>query len=163
MKREKKFRFLKRISMTGVIPAAVILFVLLAACGKTTSTGTPEDEAANPQKSSVTRATDTVYIDVDEMPVFPEGDNGLLKYIAENTKYPEDAKINGVTGKVIVKFVVEKDCSVSNVAIVKGVYPSLDSEAIRVVSSLPKFEKPAKKNGETVSVQYMVPITFALK
>jgi protein TonB len=49
------------------------------------------------------------------------------------------------------------------VAIVKGVNPSLDSEAIRVVSSLPKFEKPAKKNGETVSVQFMVPITFALK
>jgi protein TonB len=163
MKREEKFRLLTTISMTGVILTAVILFVMLAACGNTTTTGTPKDEAATPQKSSVTRAADSVYKEVDEMPVFPEGDNGLLKFIAENTRYPEDAKKNGVTGKVIVKFVIGKDCSVSNVAIVKGVDPSLDSEAVRVVSSLPKFEKPAKKNGETVSVQFMVPITFALK
>ena len=62
-----------------------------------------------------------------------------------------------------MKFVVEKDCSVSNVAIVKGVDPSLDSEALRVVSSLPKFEKPGIKAGEKVRVNYMLPISFALK
>ena len=92
MKRVKKFRLLTRISMAGVIPAAVILFVVFAACGKTTTTGTPEDKAATSQKSSVTRTTDTAYIEVDEMPVFPEGDNGLKKFIAENTRYPDDAK-----------------------------------------------------------------------
>jgi protein TonB len=99
---------------------------------------------------------------VDELPVFTGGDTTLLKYIAKNTVYPEGARINKIQGKVVVRLVVEKDGSVSNVEVVKGVNPLLDAEAVRVVSSLPKFESPAKIDGAAVKVHYMIPISFAL-
>ncbi len=86
----------------------------------------------------------------------------MSKYILEHTKYPEVSKKNGITGRVIVKFVVEKDGSVSKVEVEKGVDPALDAEAVRVISSLPKFEKPGKNSGELVRVQYILPISFAL-
>jgi TonB family protein len=97
------------------------------------------------------------------MPEFKEGDIGLLRFIAENTRYPEQAKKDKITGKVLVKFIVEKDCSVSNVAILEGVNPLLDTEAVRVVNTLPKFESPGFKAGAAVRVNYIIPITFALK
>ncbi|MBK7712480.1 MAG: energy transducer TonB [Bacteroidales bacterium] len=100
---------------------------------------------------------------VDEMPVFPGGDAAILKYIAENTVYPEAAKKNGITGKVIVRFIVEKDCSVSETTILQSVNPELDAESVRVIKTLPKFEKPAKNDGVAVRCFYMLPITFSLK
>lgn len=108
-------------------------------------------------------SADEVFTEVDKMPVFKDGDVGLLKFIAENTRYPEEAKKNKITGKVIVRFVVEKDCSVSQVGILAGVDPLLDNEAVRVVNSLPKFDTPAIKAGNPVRVNYMIPITFTLK
>jgi TonB family protein len=108
-------------------------------------------------------STDKAFTEVDELPVFKGGDANLLNYIAENTIYPSEAKKNNITGKVIVRLVVEKNCSVSNVEVLQGVNPLLDAEAVRVVSSLPKFETPGKKAGEIVRVNYMIPITFSLK
>jgi protein TonB len=96
------------------------------------------------------------------MPVFTGGDAALLKYIADNTKYPELAKTNGITGKVIVRFAVNPDGSVNRVSVLKGVDPELDKEALRVVSLLPAFEKPGIKDGKKVSVWYMIPINFTL-
>jgi TonB family protein len=110
----------------------------------------------------VAPVADSVYVQVDEMPIFKGGDAALLSYIATNTKYPEEAKLKNITGKVIVRFVVGKDGSVSQVGIVEGVDPLIDAEAVRVVSTLPKFEKPALVKGVAVSVNYMVPITFRL-
>jgi len=104
-----------------------------------------------------------VFIQVEEMPVFKDGDAGLLKFICDSTKYPKEAKTNNISGKVIVKFIVEKDGSVSNAEILRGVNPSLDAESVRVVSSLPKFDKPGKQGGKAVRVNYMIPITFTLK
>jgi TonB family protein len=104
-----------------------------------------------------------VYAEVDSLPVFKGGDQEILNFIINNTTYPEKAKLNNITGKVIVKFIVEKDCTVSGAEILKGVDPLLDAEALRVVSSMPKFESPAKKDGKIVRVYYMVPITFALQ
>lgn len=132
-----------------VIPVIAVMLIALTSCGK--------------EKSASAKLADQVYYEVDEMPVFPNGDQGILNFIAENTVYPEEAKQNSITGRVIVKFIVEKDGSVTGVTIEKGVNPLLDAEAVRVVSSLPKFEKPAIKAGEKVRVQYMLPITFALK
>lgn len=131
--------------------------------GKTIDSGTAAGESVASQPSAAATIPDTVYVYVDEMPLFPDGDSALLKYIAEKTVYPDAAKKNHITGKVIVKFVVGKDCSVSDVSVLQGVEPSLDAEAVRVVKSLPKFEKPAKSKGKPVAVWYMVPITFALK
>jgi TonB family protein len=95
------------------------------------------------------------------MPQYPGGEMNLLKYIAENTQYPSEAKEKGITGKVIVRMIVNKDGAVSNVEVIRGVDPLLDAEATRVVSSIPKFT-PGKQGGVPVDVYYMVPINFAL-
>jgi TonB family protein len=101
------------------------------------------------------------YLIVDEMPVFPGGNEALLKYIAENTRYPKEAKDNNIQGRVITRFKVKEDGTVSDVSVLKGVDSQLDNEALRVVSSIPKFT-PGKLNGVSVPVWYMIPINFAL-
>jgi TonB family C-terminal domain len=106
--------------------------------------------------------TDGAYQKVDVMPVFPGGDQALLKYIADSTRYPKDAKTQGIQGKVIVRFMVRADGSVSDVSILKGATPSLDQEAIRVVKTLPSFT-PGELYGKTVPVWYMIPIQYSLK
>ena len=123
----------------------------------------PDAPPPPPPPPPVEAVTDSVYVNVDEMPVFKGGDVGLLKYIADNTAYPKDAKEKNIQGKVIVRFVVEKDGTVSDVAVIKSAEPSLDAAAVKVVESLPKFETPAKIKGLPVKVHYMVPITFTLK
>jgi TonB family protein len=143
-----------------IVPVWYMVPISFALSGTKPSTVTPPPPPAPPADVS---STDKVYTEVDELPVFKGGDANLLKYIAENTKYPEEAKKNKITGKVIVKLVVEKDCSVSNVGILESVNALLDAEAVRVVSTLPKFETPGKKAGESVRVNYMIPITFTLK
>lgn len=102
------------------------------------------------------------FVVVEEMPMFPGGETALLQYISENTIYPEVAKENNIQGRVIVRFCVNSTGGVSQISVLKGVDPELDEEAIRVVSTLPKF-KPGKQGGKPVPVWYMVPITFTLK
>jgi periplasmic protein TonB len=116
---------------------------------------------ASAQKSE-SGMTDGAYQKVDVMPEFPGGDVALLKFIADSTVYPKEAKVKGIQGKVIARFMVKKDGSVSDVSILKGVNPDLDNEAIRVVKLLPKFS-PGKLNGKNVPVWFMIPITYALK
>ena len=99
---------------------------------------------------------------VEEMPVFPGGDAGLLKFISSIIKYPEEALKNNVEGKVVVRFVVAADGSVTRLEILKGVDPLLDKEAMRVVSLLPKW-KPGKQNGQPVPVWFFVPVTFQIR
>jgi TonB family protein len=103
----------------------------------------------------------TPYVVVEEMPMFPGGDSVLLAYISQNTKYPQVAKANGIQGRVIVRFCVTDVGGIDRVSVLRGVDPDLDAEAVRVVTSLPKF-KPGKQDGKPVNVWYMVPITFAL-
>ena len=102
------------------------------------------------------------FVVVEEMPMFPGGESELLKFIAENTQYPEVAKENNIQGKVIVRFCVTSKGGVDKVEILKGVDPELDKEAVRVVKTLPTF-KPGKQGGKPVPVWYMVPINFTLK
>ncbi len=102
------------------------------------------------------------FVVVEEMPMFPGGEVALLTYIGEHTQYPEVAKENNIQGKVIVRFCVTSKGGVDKVAILKGVDPELDAEAIRVVKTLPAF-KPGKQGGKPVPVWYMVPINFTLK
>ena len=162
MKTEKRPGQLKRFSLILIIPIGAFIF-MVASCGKTTSSSTGIGDAAAVQSDPAPTKTDIPFVQVDEMPVFPGGDEGILKYIGENTTYPEEAKKNNITGKVIVRFIVEKDCTVTDATIIKSVDPLLDAEAIKVINSLPKFEKPAKNAGVAVRVFYMIPITFALK
>ncbi len=103
-----------------------------------------------------------VFFIVEDMPEFPGGDLALRKFIANSIKYPVIAQENGIEGKVYVTFVVDKDGSVSDAKIARGVDPSIDKEALRVVSNLPRW-KPGKQRGKPVRVSYTVPINFVLQ
>lgn len=86
----------------------------------------------------------------------------MMSYLAENVKYPLVAAENGVQGRVVVEFIVEKDGSLSDVKVKRGVDPSLDREAVRVVKSMPRWN-PGKKDGQPVRVRFSVPVTFRLQ
>jgi TonB family protein len=103
-----------------------------------------------------------VFVIVEEMPEFPGGELALRNYIAKAIVYPVVAKGKGSQGKVFVTFVVNNDGSVSNAKIARGVDTSLDAEALRVVSTLPKW-KPGKQRGVPVRVSYTVPVSFKLQ
>ena len=99
---------------------------------------------------------------VEQMPSFPGGPSALMKYLSENVKYPVVAQENGVQGRVVVSFVVEKDGHITDVRVVRSVDPSLDKEAARVVKSMPSWI-PGKQNGSAVRVKYNVPVSFKLQ
>ena len=106
--------------------------------------------------------TAQVFFVVEDMPEFPGGQLALRKYIAKNLKYPVIAQENGIQGKVYVQFVVSKTGAVTQAKVIRGVDPSLDKEALRVVNTLPKW-KPGMQRGKSVAVSYTVPITFVLQ
>ena len=170
-----KSEWLKSLLVIPVIILALTVFSLSASGQKSTSakkevappppTPPPPPSPPVPQstdKKAVSVMTDGAYRVVDVMPEFPGGDSTLLKYIADSTHYPKDAKTQAIQGKVIVRFMIKANGSVSEVSVLKGVSPSLDEESIRVVKTLPKFT-PGKLNGKTVPVWYMIPISFKLK
>ena len=103
-----------------------------------------------------------VYIVVEQMPEFPGGDTSLVQFIADNTKYPAEAKEKGIKGRVFVNFIVEPDGSVSDIKVLRGIGGGCDEEAVRVVEYMPKF-KPGIQNGEAVRVSYTVPVIFKLE
>ena len=102
-----------------------------------------------------------VYQIVDKMPEFPGGEKALLNYISENIVYPQSAKDKNISGRVFVSFVIEKDGSVSDVKVMRGIDEECDAEAIRVVKAMPKW-KPGMDNGKPVKVSYMLPVNFKL-
>ena len=108
-----------------------------------------------------TSKEDTVYQVVDKMPEFPGGEKAMMEFLSKNIVYPEKAKEAGIQGRVFVGFVIEKDGSVSNVKIMKGIGGECDEEALRVVKSMPNW-KPGKKGGKDVRVSYTLPINFKL-
>ncbi|MBO4482513.1 MAG: energy transducer TonB [Prevotella sp.] len=99
---------------------------------------------------------------VEQMPSFPGGEAALMQYLRKNIKYPVVAEEMNIQGRVICTFVVERDGSVSDIRIAKSVDPSLDKEAIRVVSAMPKWI-PGRQNGQMVRVKYTLPVTFRLQ
>ena len=106
---------------------------------------------------------EVVFVVVESMPEFPGGQQALFKYLSENVKYPVIAQENGIQGRVICQFVVNKDGSIVEVEVVRsGGDPSLDKEAIRVIKSMPKW-KPGKQRGKAVRVKYTVPVNFKLQ
>ena len=119
-----------------------------------------KEKIAEPEPPKVEETK--VFDVVEEMPQFPGGQAALLEYLAKNIKYPVVAEENGVQGRVIVTFVVERDGSITDVKVVKSVDPSLDKEAARVVKSMPHWI-PGKQNGSAVRVKYTVPVTFKLQ
>lgn len=113
-------------------------------------------------KKEVEEEDTQVFFIVEDMPEFPGGELALRQFIANSIKYPVIAQENGIQGRVYVTFVVDADGSVSDPRIARGVDPSLDKEALRVVSMLPKW-KPGQQRGKPVRVSYTVPINFQLQ
>ena len=105
---------------------------------------------------------DSVYNNIEVMPEFPGGMEAMMKYLSENIKYPEQAKEKNTQGRVLVSFVVEKDGSISNVKVARGIGNGCDEEAVRVISAMPKW-KPGKHNGKKVRVSFAIPISFKLQ
>ena len=106
---------------------------------------------------------EVIFMVVETMPEFPGGQQALFKYLSENVKYPVIAQENGIQGRVICQFVVNKDGSIVDVEVVRsGGDPSLDKEAIRVIKSMPKW-KPGQQRGKAVRVKYTVPVNFKLQ
>lgn len=102
------------------------------------------------------------FTSVEQMPQYPGGDAALMKYIASNLKYPTIAAENGVQGQVIIRFVVTKDGSISDVQVLRSLDASCDKEAVRVVKSMAKWI-PGKQNGRAVAVYYTLPVRFKLQ
>ena len=118
------------------------------------------DEPVKPEPAP--EVENKVFDVVEVMPSFPGGQSALMQYLNSNIKYPVVAQENGVQGRVVVSFVVEKDGSITDVRVVRSVDPSLDREATRVVKSMPHWI-PGKQNGSAVRVKYNVPVSFKLQ
>ena len=131
----------------------LIMMSLMAMLGLTT---------VNAQKTVVAEKNQQVFDVVEQMPEYPGGIQALFEYLQQNVKYPEDAKNQKVEGRVSATLVVETDGTINNVEVVKPAFPSLDAEAVRVLSAMPKWT-PGMQSGKVVRVKYTVPINFNLK
>lgn len=115
----------------------------------------PEPEVVKPKEEEI-------FVAVEQQAEFPGGQAALMKWLSNNIRYPESAQQNDIQGRVVVKFVVEKDGSVGNATIVRGVDKDLDREALRVVKKMPKWQ-PGKNNGVAVRSYFTLPVTFKLQ
>ncbi len=103
-----------------------------------------------------------VFTYVEEMPEFPGGEGAMTSYLQKNIKYPPLARENGVTGKVYVNFIVDKDGNIKDVKLIRGIGAGCDEEAVRVIKAMPTW-KPGKQNGRGAIVSFTVPVNFSLK
>ena len=131
----------------------LLLMSLMALFGFTT---------VSAQKTVVAEKNQQVFDVVEQMPEYPGGFQALFEYLGQNVKYPEDAEKQKIEGRVLANFVVETDGSISNVEVIKPAFPSLDAEAVRVLSAMPKWT-PGMQSGKVVRVKFTVPINFSLK
>ena len=177
MMTRKRTSAIAGLKLLSVLPVAIFVFLVISAFNVNTTAQTedlnveapppPPPPPAIDEKNQNTAAeeeamSESAFVAVEEMPEFPGGDAELLKFIAENTIYPQIAKVNSIQGRVIVRFCITPTGGISRASILKGASPELDAEALRVVGKLPTF-KPGKQNGKAVPVWYMVPITFTLR
>ena len=130
-----------------------IIMALMAVFGLTT---------VSAQKTVVAKKNQKVFDVVEQMPEYPGGQAALFEYLSKNIKYPADAEKKKVEGKVFVTFVVDSDGKITDVSLLKKVFPSLDAEAIRFISAMPNWI-PGRQKGQAVRVKYTVPIMFRLK
>ncbi len=137
-------------SVAGVLQSMATTSVAIAA------------PAANEAAANAADQKRTVYERVETEAEFPGGIPALLDYLRTNIRYPEEAHKANEQGRVIIEFVINKDGSISDVTVLKGVSESLDKEAMRVVSNMPKWA-PGKVNGQDVASSYTLPIVFALQ
>ena len=156
--KQKTKRMVIRMLLT--LPVFAMLILLNTQCDNPKSNAeTNVSKEQVPVEKSEGQVCDTIYNVAETMPQFPGGPNELMKYLSENTKYPESAKANKIEGRVFVSFVIEKDGSVTNAEVMRGIDKECDAEAVRVVSSMPKWQ-PGTQNGEAVRCRFTVPFIF---
>lgn len=111
------------------------------------------------RRSEESADNNEIFVAVEQQASFPGGQAEMMKFLANNIRYPEAAQANNVQGRVVVKFIVERDGSISDVEVVRSVDADLDREAIRVVKKMPRWE-PGKNNGVAVRTWFTIPLTF---
>ena len=156
MMNKKRTHTAGRIKYALFVPLAA---ALLIASNISCISSEKQEEISEKQESRATEGE--VFQVVEEMPEFPGGMAECMKWLGQNINYPAEAKEKGVQGRVIVQMVVEKDGTITNAKVVRGVDPLLDAEALRVVNQSPKW-KPGMQKGEAVRVKYTLPIMFRL-
>ncbi|HHW81616.1 MAG TPA: energy transducer TonB, partial [Bacteroidales bacterium] len=114
-----------------------------------------------PPKAVEEEATEEIFVVVEQQPEFPGGMSALMKFLGDNIKYPVIAQENGIQGRVITTFVVERDGSITDINVVRGQDPSLDKEAVRVIKTMPRW-KPGQQRGKPVRVRFTLPVQFRL-
>ncbi|MCX6321317.1 MAG: M56 family metallopeptidase [Bacteroidia bacterium] len=188
MMTKKRTSALASIKLLIVVPIIGLVFLAVSACRQNTNLSenqtnvitTPQSPQSDSKSATISpppppppplsevkevkeeSKEPTIFVIVEEMPMFPGGDAALLAYLRENAVYPEKAKENNVQGRVIINFCVTPTGGVSKISVLKSVDPELDKEAMRVVSTLPKF-KPGKQGGKPVPVWYQAFINFKLQ
>jgi TonB family protein len=134
--------------------------------GNSKGIGSPQTQDAK-TKTTLTSGSEKVankepvYSVVEHMPTYPGGDDARIAFMVQNIKYPEQAKKNGIQGKVFVTFVIESDGSISDVKVLRGIGGGCDEEAVRVIKLMPKWN-PGMQEGKAVRTQFNIPIKFAL-
>lgn len=111
------------------------------------------------RRSEESADNNKIFVEVEQQASFPGGQVEMMKFLANNIRYPEAAQANNVQGRVVVKFVIERDGSISNVQVVRSVDADLDREAIRVIKKMPRWE-PGRNNGVAVRTWFTIPLTF---
>ena len=137
------------------LPVFALLILLNTQCDNVK----PNDGKQSAPATEVETIQDSIHRVTEVMPQYPGGPNEMMRYIQENIKYPQSAKDNKIEGRVYVSFVVEKDGSITNAAVVRGIDKECDAEALRVVSSMPKWN-PGQHKGEVVRTQFTIPIIY---
>ena len=115
-----------------------------------------------PPKPREEEVTEEIFMVVEEQPEYPGGQAAMMRFLSDNIRYPVIAQENGIQGRVICNFVVERDGSITDVQVVRGVDPSLDREAVRVIQQMPRWS-PGKQRGQAVRVRFTLPVVFRLQ
>lgn len=115
-----------------------------------------------PPKPKEEEVTEEIFVVVEQQPEFPGGQAAMMKFLSDNIRYPVIAQENGIHGRVVCNFVVERDGSITDVQVLRGVDPSLDKEAIRVIQQMPRWT-PGKQRGSPVRVRFTLPVVFRLQ
>ena len=158
IKRKKKNNVIKEIRSIeqqlfgkAMMIAGISLLLTLGSCEK------DDDDISDPDP-----VTEIVDETVDQMASYPGGIPALMDFLNENIKYSEQAEREGIEGRVVAGFIVERDGSVSNIEILKSVHPLLDAEVVRVMSLMPNWI-PGKQHGMPIRTRYSMPVTFRLQ
>jgi TonB family protein len=121
-----------------------------------------ESKSNNQQKANTGNEKAEVYVAIEEMPGYPGGTDALLQFLQSNLKYPEDARIKGIEGEVLVSYTINEQGEVTDAKILRGISPEIDKEALRITNSI-KGWKPATQDGNSISMVVNMPIEFRIK